>query len=122
MIFLIAAIILLSVSILVSRHYLLMKEWFLWASMMVGTFMRGQAESRKLKVLREAGGKRFPLTIKILPEALFAKFIHRVQMVLMDNDHTMKNYNLLIQGIALYNKDYSDLLQLIDREGKTEKA
>lgn len=122
MVYLIAVIILLSVSILVSRHYLLMKEWFLWACMMVGTFMRGQAESRKLKVLKEAGKKRFPMTIKVLPKVLFAKFIYQVQKILMDNDHTMKNYNLLVRGIALYDKDYSELLQLIDHEGKEEEA
>lgn len=122
MIPLVVAIILLSVSILVSRQFLLMKEWFLWACMLVGTFMRGEAESRKLKILKQAGRKHFRITVSLLPERLFRVMIRYFEKDLCDSDHSVKNYNRLVQGIALYDKDYSYLLSLIDDDGKREKA
>lgn len=115
---LIIAIILLSVSILISRQLLLMKEWFLWACMLVETFMKGVAESRKLKVLRLAGKKHFRIVLLLIPDSIFRIMIQRVKKNLKDNDHSLKNYNRLVQGIALYDKDYTELLFLIEEAGK----
>lgn len=122
MIPLIIAIILLSVSILISRQLLLMKEWFLWACMLVETFMRGVDESRKLSILKKAGKKRFCFSLFLVPNRLFRFMIQQVEKNLRDNEHSMKNYSRLVQGIALYDKDYTELLSLIEEAGKKEKA
>lgn len=122
MIPLIVAIVLLSVSILVSWYFLLMKEWFLWACMLAGTFMRGVTDDKRIEVLKKAGRKRFRIVLTILPDCVFRRFIYYVEKDLKDSNNSMKDYQRLVQGIALYDKDYSMLLSLIDDMGKREKA
>lgn len=84
--------------------------------------MRGVAESRKLKVLKLAGKRHFRLSLLFVPDSIFRIMILRVERNMKDNDHSLKNYNRLVQGIALYDKDYAELLNLIEEAGKMEKA
>ena len=122
MIPLIAAILVLSGSILISRQFLLMKEWHLWACMLVETFMRGELSSRKIEVLKRAGRNRFPITTKMIPMCIYRRLLSNVKKDLEDSNNSMKNYDRLVQGIAFYNKDYTVLLRLVDDVGKREKA
>lgn len=122
MILLVAAIILFSVSILVSREFLLIQEWFLWACMLVGSFMRGEAESRKLEVLKISASKRFSLFVRIFPEAMWKAFIQRVENEIYAKEYTLVNYNRLIHGIAQYGDDYTNVMKLIEDMREKDKA
>lgn len=99
-----------------------MKEWYLWACMLTEIYMRGEPESRKIDVLQIIGSKRFPITNRIIPKRIFQRIMRYVEEDLRENDNSMKNYNQLVQGIALYDKDYTFLLRLIEDVGKREKA
>ncbi len=122
MIPLVIAIVVLSVSILISRQFILIKEWYVWAYMLTETYMKDELESRKLEVLKTVGYMRFPITTTILPQNFLCRFVQYVKKDFMDHDNAMKNYNRLVQGISLYDKDYSFLLHLIEDVGKKEEA
>lgn len=118
MILLVAAIVLLSLSIFMCRQLLLMREWFLWALMLVETFMREEAEGKKLNLLRHAGKKHFRLPILMMSDSGFQRYIFKLKCDLKEQEHTMRNYNLLVEGIALYRMDYLALQKMIEYEGR----
>lgn len=122
MIPLITAILVLSVGIFISQKCLLRKEWYLWVCMIIETYMRGNPESKKLEILQKAGRNRFPATSKILPNRMYQRVMCYAEKDLRENYNSMKNYYVLVQGIALYHKDYTFILRLIEDVGKREKA
>lgn len=118
MIPLVAAIVLLSLSIIMCRQLLLMRQWFLWALMFVDTFMREEAEGKKLNILRCAGKKHFRLPILMMSNSSFQRYIFKLKCDLKEQEHTMSNYYRLVEGIALYQKDYLTLQKVIEYEGR----
>lgn len=99
-----------------------MKEWHVWACILIETFMRGELDRSKIEVLKRAGRNRFAVTTKFIPMSIYQGLLSNVKKDMEDRINSMKIYNRLIQGIACYDKDYTVLLCLIDDVGKREKA
>lgn len=122
MIPLVIIIMLLSLSILISRQYILIREWYIWACMLTETYMRGESDQSKLKVLLLVGAKKFPFAIRILPKSMLCSFIQYAEKDFRNNDHSMRNYHRIVQGIEQYDDDYTTLLELIDHVCEEEEA
>ena len=116
MIPLVAAIVLLCMSIVIYRQLLRMRDWYLWAYLLVETFMKNEPEQKKLEVLRCVGKKRFRLMMSLMSDVRFQKYLLRHKPI-YDQGHSMRNYFRLLDGIALYETDYKALQEIIEYEG-----
>lgn len=113
MIPLVAAIVLLCISIVIYRQLLIMKEWYLWAYLLVETFMKNVPEEKKLEVLRCVGKKRFWFAMSWMSDNHFQKYLLKLNRI-YGQEHSMRKYFRLLEGIALYEKDYKALQEIIE--------